>query len=392
LGSGFDENFEAAGASRCVKVSEARQSLKATRSSRSQQKCDEISGLQAGVSSSEDEFTEEIACFQGGGDLVREAQALGVQARHLEVFSPLDWALKARPRVRELLRERQPDLVHLYGLRVDAIARSLAKQTGAKVVSAIHSTDPWRKRWHVWLDRATARHVDLFISNSWGGGESALRREKHPAEKIALCPQGIPDLPELSPAKREAIRREWGVAPGEVVACCVANFRWMKGHEDLIRAFHLLPADLPAKLVLAGDGPELPRVSRLAEELGLGDRVVFLGRVAEVAPVLRASDLFVLASRHEGLPTAILEAMAAGLPLLVTDWEGARESLSGTARFVKVGDHVSLAENLAPLLLNEIGRDKLGRKARERYEEEFRAEGARERMLALYREVLAEKG
>jgi glycosyltransferase involved in cell wall biosynthesis len=349
--------------------------------------------LEEGVRAGGGEFAEEIACFQGGGDLIREARALGVPAEHLEIFSPTDWALRARGRVRDLLRRRRPDLIHIYGLRADVIARGLAKASGARVASAIHSTDPWRKRWHVWLDRATARHVDLFISNSPGGRSAALRREGHPPEKVAVCPQGIPDLPALAPETRRSLRDGWrgdAVSSDELlVICCVANFRWMKGHADLIRAFGLLKDDFPAaRLVLAGDGPTLPECRALAEGLGLSGRVIFLGRVAEVAPILQASDLFALASRHEGLPTAILEAMAASLPIIATAWEGASETLAGVSLLSPPGDVPALAESLRTLFGDAVLRARLGEEARNRYHGEFRIGKARERMLDLYRKLL----
>ena len=166
---------------------------------------------------------------------------------------------------------------------------------------------------------------------------------------------------------RPALRAELGLSDGDVLLICVARFVPQKAHDDLLRALALL--DNPgAHLALVGEGPLEPQLRTLADELGLSARVSFLGPRRDVPALLAAADLFVLASRWEGLSKALLEALAAGLPCVATAVEGTEEVIShGTEGLLVPPDHPrELATAVASLIADPSMRARMSHAARAR--------------------------
>src|SRR6185312_1185789 len=131
---------------------------------------------------------------------------------------------------------------------------------------------------------------------------------------------------QLSKEVREQWRRNVGIASTDTVFTCVALFREQKNHQRLLRVFKAGPGcHSGAKLLLVGAGPTEDSIRQLAERYELGDQVRFLGLRDDIPEVLRASDVFVLSSDYEGNPLAVMEAMAAGLPVVSTRVGGVPE-------------------------------------------------------------------
>ncbi|WP_275829373.1 glycosyltransferase [Roseisolibacter sp. H3M3-2] len=162
-----------------------------------------------------------------------------------------------------------------------------------------------------------------------------------------------------------------------------------KGFDDLLRAFHVVAAAEPAAcLRIVGDGPERGTLARLAAELGIADRVEWLGQLPrdEVARAFRAADVFVLSSRHESLGMVVIEALASGLPVVATDCGGPRDLVSAdTGRLVPVGAPAALAA-----AMRSVAREMSAPHApsRSRFEAHFSAERTADRVVRLYDEVL----
>jgi glycosyltransferase involved in cell wall biosynthesis len=152
---------------------------------------------------------------------------------------------------------------------------------------------------------------------------------------------------------RRKIRRELGIADDSLVVGHIGRFTAQKAQDVLLRAFSILVGSHPdASLVLVGDGPLRPQVELLAGALGVADRVTFAGERHDVARMLHAMDLFVLPSRFEGCPNALLEAQAAGLPVVASDRPEIRESMPGDNHdcLAAAGDASALARKCAELL------------------------------------------
>ena len=192
------------------------------------------------------------------------------------------------------------------------------------------------------------------------------------SRRIAVCSNGtsldVPPPSEMA-AYRARTRSAWGVADDGIVVSNVGRFSKEKGQDLLIRANAFLPADVGARVtfVLCGDGPTLADVKALAESAATTN-VRFVGRTTSVWELLAASDIFVMPSDYEGMPNAMMEAMAAGLPCVSTTRSGIRDiARDGVeALYFEVGDSSGLARHLQHLVANPQIASMLGRSAVQR--------------------------
>lgn len=194
--------------------------------------------------------------------------------------------------------------------------------------------------------------------------------------RVRLIYNGV-DLARFAGSGRDAVRREIGIPEDAVALGMVANLVPVKDHETALRALATLHASgRPAHLILAGEGELEDALRAQAGELGLGSFVHFLGRRNDVPAVLDAMDIFVLASLTEGLSNALLEAMAAGKPVVATRVGGNPEVVAqdSTGILVPPGDAGGLAEALGTLYSDQPLRERMGLAARERVAEAFSVE------------------
>ncbi len=151
-------------------------------------------------------------------------------------------------------------------------------------------------------------------------------------------------------ADRDSARRELGVADDEILVGTIANLRPQKGYRDLLRAASEVTAsNSQVRFVAIGQGPDLSELTDLHRSSGLGDRFRFLGFRPDAARLLSGFDIFCLASHHEGLPVALMEALALGIPVVATRAGGIPELVQDQhqGRLVEVGDWRSLAAALS---------------------------------------------
>lgn len=251
--------------------------------------------------------------------LVAELQDRGVPCHCLGVTDARDlrWAL----RLRRLLLQRGYDIVHIHSPLVAAVARLVVRCVPAsmrpRIVTTEHNVWSSYARGTRLADRLTHRldDVRLAVSSEVHAGLPASLRA--PAQVML---QGI--LPEelvVAAGDRERIRTQLGVPPAQILAVTVANLRRQKAYPDLLEAARVVLASAAdVRFAAVGQGPLEAALRDLHAHLGLGDGFRWLGYRDDVPSVLAAADLFVLASHHEGLPIALLEALNAGLPAVVT--------------------------------------------------------------------------
>lgn len=214
-----------------------------------------------------------------------------------------------------------------------------------------------------------------FISNSAGGASFLQERYGVPSSKLKIIRNGIA---LARPAKnRTEWRQRLGLSDDDFVACMVANISLFKDHDTLLAAWQkVLKLSVPTTpfLLLAGrcDRPK-EDISRLVYDLKLGDTIRFLGAVDDVAGLLEACDLFVYSSRSEGLPNAVVEAMASGLPVVGSDIPGIREAVgeAGAGFLAQPGDPARLAQNIVKLMDDPLLRKRYSENLRNRAMSEF---------------------
>ncbi|HEY8526441.1 MAG TPA: glycosyltransferase [Acidimicrobiales bacterium] len=335
-------------------------------------------------------FTVEVAYLLPWKDaFVPEVEAAGVPVHCLDARRPTSLAWLAR--LRRLVRDHGIDLVHTHMPVPAALARlALGGDRGPAFVHTEHNM--WgRYRLPTRLaNQLTYRRNAAVIAVSDGVAGSI--RSAVPVEVVT---HGI-DTSALRPAgdaARRAARDALGLAADAPVVGTVGNFTAKKDQATLLEAAARLAGDHPGlRVVLVGSGPLEGELRAHADRLGLGDAARFAGSRDDVYGLLPAFDLFALSSRFEGLPIALLEAMACGVPPVVTRVGGIPEVVTDGRDGVLVdpGDPAGLAAALGALLADPARRAALGAAAAERAGAFDLAHAVR-RIEAVYDRTLAER-
>jgi glycosyltransferase involved in cell wall biosynthesis len=201
-----------------------------------------------------------------------------------------------------------------------------------------------------------------------------------------------PPIP-VPPAEVASLRARLGLPPGARILLTIGRLSREKGHRDLVRAIHVLRAlrqELEFRLVIVGDGPERAGIRTLTSALGLEGEVLLAGHQSNVQPFYALADLFVLPSRSEGSPNVLLEAMAAGVPVVSTGVGGVPEIVrhGESALLVKAGDTRAMAEAILRLLQDSGLARSLAQAASQAVSRNHTPEGYLRALVELYQEVL----
>lgn len=317
-------------------------------------------------------------------------EGAGVPARSLGVRSGADprWVW----RLARLVRSGRFDVVHAHSPLVAAAARlavrSMRPRRRPAMVVTEHNT--WRTfGWPTRLANAVTYPLDdARIAVSDDARQSIWWRGAR--DRTEVLTHGI-DLAEVrrEVARRAELRTEWGVEPGEVVIGTVANYRPEKAYADLFAAAGEVLARSPrTRFVAVGQGPLAHEVAARHKALGAGDRFLLLGYRPDARAVLGACDAFVLASHREGLPVALMEAMALGLPVVATRVGGIPQAVEDgvSGYLVEASDTAALAERLITVAADDGTRARVGEAARAA-SARFDASLATRRIEAVYQQV-----
>ena len=277
----------------------------------------------------------------------------------------------------------------------------LAWFTGIGVFPTVHNNrefaygqaaNPLRSRWRRWAYRrlvVSGRRMIAVSDAVKAAMVAELKLNDHLAARLVVVPNGVAVPPRVDPGKRLALRQGLGVPPGAVLIIGVGRLTEQKNFRDLLTALARLDAGCPDWLCLvAGTGPLEADLRSQAEELGLAARLTWAGRVDDIDSLLAAADVFCMPSLWEGLPLALLEAMAAGLPVAAYAIDGVREVVvSGENGFLSAsGDTSGLAGDLKKLMVNEALRERLGQSARRLIREHHSMDRVSARLQELYNE------
>lgn len=312
-----------------------------------------------------------------GSRLAREGEAAGVAVRQL----PWDAALDPRAVAGIAAEADRFDVVHAHSAHaLQACVLALAVAGGpAGLVAARRSLRP--------VSPATAwRRADLLLAVSGAVRESLLGAGLAPS-RVRVVPDGVA-IPSSASAAPGRLREAAGADAGATLVGAVGALGPEKDHRTLVRAAARVAEGRPdVRFVVAGEGPLRDRLEAEVRERGLEGRFALPGHVADVGRSLGDLDLFVMCSREEGLGTAALEAMAAGVPTLVTRAGGLVDVAGDALPTVPPEDPGALAAEIARLLDDPEARRALGPAGRRRVEERFTASRTAEATLAAYRAV-----
>jgi glycosyltransferase involved in cell wall biosynthesis len=327
----------------------------------------------------------------GSAPLAEQAEALAVPVRRLPPMPlGLGGGVQALKLTR-LLRAERPAVFHATLSWPLAAKWALAAAVAARVpaVATVQLIPEFElERSSFWQLRALTARVGRYVAVSRDVADELVARFRYPPAKVevvynAVRPERFEDPPP------PGLREQLGLGRGLPVVLTCARLDEQKGHEVLLRAAAQLPE---VAFALAGEGPERERLEALAAELGVADRVLFLGYRSDIPQLLAASDVFALPSLYEGSSLAVLEAMAARRAVVSSAIGGTDELIEDgeSGILVAPGEVEPLAAALRGLLGDDERRARLGRRARERVEAEFTPVAMRGRILAIYEELLAD--
>lgn len=261
-------------------------------------------------------------------------------------------AVRARRLVRKEIAAFEADVVHSMLWHATVLVATLRRRPGERrivtnmygeaLLRATTGRNPWSTRARIALDRWAGRRFDRVIAISQAVQRFLVEHYRYPAEKVVCVPLGWHGRPEP---------RNSDPRPPTIV--CVAVFRSEKGHDVLLEAFSLVRREIPeARLVLVGHGPLAGNISERIRSLSLDGAVDVEGPVDDVWPFLARADVFALASHTEAYGIAVVEAMAAGLPVVASRVGGIPELVQEgvTGELFDPGDADTLAGHLVRLL------------------------------------------
>ena len=301
----------------------------------------------------------------------------------------------------ELLKELSIDIVHTHLTQTSLLGIVAARRAGVpRVCATVHSVvmSPRQGRWdpRVFLLHFAINKIfpqaDRCIAVSQEVNRAIRLHTSIPSERILTIPNGV-DLDQFHlQADRLTLRARLGLPADRLVAVTIGRLTRLKGHSYLQAAMASMPPEQRPLMLIVGDGPDRHELELRTTALELDRDIRFLGNRRDIPTLLAAADIFVLPSLWEGLPLVLLEAMAAGLPAVVTAVGGnpgvVENGISGM--LVPPGDGDALATALSSLLNDPPQRERMGQAARQRVDRYFSAQKFVEAHEHLYEALFAE--
>jgi len=336
------------------------------------------------------EFKFSVGYFLPWKDaLVPDLEGKGVPVERFTARGPAGMLARV-PGIARFLRRHRVDLVHAHLPLAGVVARLAGRMAGVPVVYTEHNL---QERYHpltrtlnstTWGLQSAAVAVSAEV-------EESARRQNGSAVPIYLVRNGI-EIPHACCAgtSRERVRGEFEIGPDDPVVGTVAVFRTQKRLDRWLEAAAEIRQRVPdVHFLMVGDGPVRPELDEVAGSLGLSDRVHFAGLADDVPPYLAAMDVYLMSSEFEGLPLALLEAMAAGLPVAATSVGGIPEVIDSDAAglLVEPGDVAGLAAATVRLLTDRAVAEAIGVTGREVVEERFGVERMARELEDIYLKV-----
>ena len=334
-------------------------------------------------------FESLVCCIQEKGPLAEELERFGVAVFCLDRMRSKRFDLQAVRDLVRLLRRERIDVMHSHLYHANLYGRLAARLAGVPAIATVHNTYTRVKLHRRLLNRLLTGERSRVIAVSEDVQRDLVKYDGIPQDRITVIHNGIDVSRVRSALSREQARARLGVAGETIAVGCVARLEEQKGLRFLLEALALLNEAPRFTLLLAGDGRLRAELERRAATLGVAAQTLFLGTRSDVADILRALDVYAMPSLWEGLSIAMLEAMAAGLPIVISDVSGVAQVIGDDEYGVRVParDAAALARAIRALADDPARRAALGAAARERVLAKFSAQAMLVELARLYDEV-----
>lgn len=340
-------------------------------------------------------FDPSVCCIGRSGPIGRELETGGTRVVELGKLEKGGFDGKIVPLLQEMLRNGRTSLLHSHLYHANMYGRLAAFREGVHAVCSIHNTyvhpKPHRRVINWWL----ARRTPVIIAGSEAIKNDILRYDGVPSGKVRVIPYGVDVEKFAIPLSRREARNKLGLPLDRFLAGTVGRLEEQKGQSYLVEAAARLRREgMPLSLLLIGSGREEERLRGLVAREGIEEDVLFLGTRRDLPDLFRAMDVFVLSSLWEGLPLALLSAMASGVPVVATRVGGipevVRDGVNGY--LVPPADPSALAAALRRVWDDPGGGATCGEAAAETVRSGYSHRRNAERIMEIYDEVLAGRG
>lgn len=268
-----------------------------------------------------------------------------------------------------IIKEGHFDIVNTHLWLADVMGRVAAMTARAPIIiSTAQNVDIWKKITHRLVDWILAFRTTLIIAVSLAVKDYYTRVVKIPDRKILVIPNAIDIAPFENIGAIHYLYPEFDLKEDDFILACVGRLNYQKGHSYLFESVKLVKDLLPnLKIIVVGEGEERNVLENLVAALGIQNMVRFVGQRKDIPQILNLSQGLVLPSLFEGLPLCVLEAMAAGRPVIATDVGGTREIVAAgeTGYLVPSKSPSALATAIQSLAANPANRQKMGQRAKE---------------------------
>jgi glycosyltransferase involved in cell wall biosynthesis len=335
-----------------------------------------------------------FVCLDELGSLGQQLVDDGFPVQVLNRRPGLDWSCSRR--LAAILRREQVDLVHAHQYTpffYAMMGRLLYRRPPILFTEHGRHYPDYPRLKRIFANRLLLARRDRVVGVGEAVRQALIHNEGIPPERVGLIYNGINLAPFANGAPdRVLLRKEIGVGARDLVILQVARLDYLKDHATAIRTLERVVRLHPAaRLVLVGEGPEMKPIQDLVRERNLQLFVRFLGLRTDVAWLLRAADLFLLTSISEGIPLTIIEAMAAGVPVVSTNVGGIPEVVEDgrTGLLAPSGNDALLATKVLHLADSPALRLQMGQFGRQRASALFSQTQMNDLYLRLYQEMLA---
>jgi len=334
-----------------------------------------------------------VVSLKPKGHYAKLLESMGVRVDSLDVQKTAGIADLQKLAV--LVHQARPDLVHAVMYQAIQLCRAVRRLGYAEyhLVSSPRVNYRTRGSWSLVLDGWLKKADDLMIAESDASRNHLVDKLGYGKDKVVRVYNGV-DIAgwPISKAARARCRKQLGIEPGETLLGVSGRLDPQKGHAFLLEALAKLRASHPVKCVLLGEGPLKGQLQGLARSLGVDGAVHFVGEQADMAGWLSAVDIYVQPSLWEGLPNALLEAMAVGLPVVASQVDGipevVRNDVSGLLCEPKSSQ--ALVVPIQDLIVDDELRRRLGQAAKQVVLENFKLADMIANTQAVYKKVLGE--
>jgi glycosyltransferase involved in cell wall biosynthesis len=333
-------------------------------------------------------FSSVLCCIQTKDILGEEAEQMGVHVIELGRLKTKGYDRKIVGDILSLVRREKIDIIHCHLYHAAMYGRLAARIARIPAIVTVHNVYA-RPKWHRrminrWLGAKTAK----IIAVSEAVGKDIIHFDHAAPERVVVIPNGIDIKAAQSALTRDESRQNLRISRETKVIGCIGRLEEQKGHFFLLEALSTLrqkEGDCPHLLVV-GDGSYKTLINERIEQLCLEDRVTMLGMRRDIADILNAIDLFVMPSLWEGLPLALLEAMAAGIPVIASKVGGVGEVL-GQSEFgiaLPPGNVAALSQSIASLMADPEHRATIGARGAARVRERYSSQAMVSHLESIY--------